>query len=522
MTGPALGGAHLLTRDTAGAYLDAVTGAARRLAGYVGTVDRPRSDASLEELRAEVHAVDLDAPASGDVLDEVSRLYLDHAVWFHEPRYMAHLNCPVVLPALAAEVLVAAVNSSVDTYDQSTAGTLIERRLVAWTAGRIGFDDRADGVFTSGGTQSNLQALLLARDETLARCRADDTGRHHDRAHDRSHDQARLRVLATDQSHFSVQKAARLLGLADDAVVVVPTDGDRRMDPVALVRTLCALERDDLLPMAVVATAGTTDLGRIDPVAALADVCAPRGVWLHVDAAYGCGLLVSRRRRHLLDGVERADSVTVDFHKSFFQPVSSSALVVRRGTTLRHVTHHADYLNPRGEVLPNQVDKSLQTTRRLDALKLWMTLRSMGPDAIGDLFDAVVDLAADAHDQVVAHPDLEVAARPTLSTVVFAFRPEGVDEATSSRLTGAVRARLFDEGRALVAKTVLGRRAWLKLTLLNPTASSDDVRAVLDAVAAAGHELLAVDAADQERIARELRDLEPVDLRAAEMTEVER
>lgn len=517
MTGPALGGAHLLTRDTAEAYLGTVTDAARRLAGYVGAVDRPRSDASLEELRAEVHAVDLDSPASGDVLDEVSRLYLDHAVWFHEPRYMAHLNCPVVLPALAAEVLVAAVNSSVDTYDQSTAGTLIERRLVAWTAGRIGFDDRADGVFTSGGTQSNLQALLLARDETLARCRADDTVQQHDRAHD----QARLRVLATDQSHFSVQKAARLLGLADDAVVVVPTDADRRMDPVALVRTLCALERDGLLPMAVVATAGTTDLGRIDPVAALADVCAPRGVWLHVDAAYGCGLLVSRRRRHLLDGVERADSVTVDFHKSFFQPVSSSALVVRRGTTLRHVTHHADYLNPRGEVLPNQVDKSLQTTRRLDALKLWMTLRSMGPDAIGDLFDAVVDLAADAHDQVVAHPDLEVAARPSLSTVVFAFRPEGVDEATSSRLTAAVRARLFDEGRALVAKTVLGRRAWLKLTLLNPTATPDDVRAVLDAVAAAGRELLAVDAADQERIARELRELEPVDLAGA-MTEVER
>jgi L-2,4-diaminobutyrate decarboxylase len=509
VTGPALGGAaHLLTRDTADDYLAAVTGTARRLAGHVAAVDRPRSAASLDDLRAQVHAIDLDAPAdrSVDVLDEVSRLYLDHAVWFHEPRYMAHLNCPVVLPALAAEVLVAAVNSSVDTYDQSTAGTLIERRLIAWTAGRIGFDERSDGVFTSGGTQSNLQALLLARDETLARCQAAGGAAP---GQDRSRDQARLRVLATDQSHFSVQKAARLLGLAQDAVVVVPTDADRRMDPVALVRTLCALERDGLLPMAVVATAGTTDLGRIDPVAALADVCGPRGVWLHVDAAYGCGLLVSRRRRHLLDGVERADSVTVDFHKSFFQPVSSSALVVRRGTTLRHVTHHADYLNPRGEVLPNQVDKSLQTTRRLDALKLWMTLRSMGPDAVGELFDAVVDLALEAHDQVVAHPDLEVAARPSLSTVVFAFRPDGVDEATSSRLTAAVRARLFDEGRALVAKTVLGGRAWLKLTLLNPTATPDDVRTVLDAVVVAGRDLLAVDAADQERIARELRELDP-------------
>ena len=127
----------------------------------------------------------------------------------------------------------------------------------------------------------------------------------------------------------------------------------------------------------------------------LADLAAAHDAWLHVDAAYGGGLLVSLRRRHLLAGIERADSVTVDFHKTFFQPVSSSAIVVRDGATLAHVTHHADYLNPRTAVTPNQVDKSLQTTRRFDALKLWMTLRTMGPDLLGRYVDTVVELAAE-------------------------------------------------------------------------------------------------------------------------------
>ncbi|MEE7567787.1 aspartate aminotransferase family protein, partial [Xanthomonas sp. Kuri4-3] len=165
-------------------------------------------------------------------------------------------------------------------------------------------------------------------------------------------------------------------------------------------------------PMAVVATAGTTDFGSIDPLPRIAQLCRDRALWLHVDAAYGCGLLVSRRHRHLLDGIEHADSVTVDYHKSFFQPVSCSALLVRERRRLSALTYHADYLNPFASVaegIPNLVDKSLQTTRRFDALKLWMSLRVVGADAIGELFDRLLGLARDGHAALARQPCFELA-----------------------------------------------------------------------------------------------------------------
>ena len=349
-------------------------------------------------------------------------------MWFHEPSYAAHLNCPVVVPALLAELFIASVNSSMDTFDQSVGGTFVERHLVDWTARRIGFGEAADGIFTSGGSQSNLQALMLARGQ-LER---EPLGR--------------LRILASAESHFSVQKSARLLGLGEDSVVCVPTDERHRMDPAALDRSLAACTALGLRPMAIVATAGTTDFGAIDPLPEIADLARAYDTWLHVDAAYGGGLLVSPRHRHRLAGLDRADSVTVDYHKTFFQPVSSSALLVRDRALMAPVTWHADYLNPRDPdrpLSPNQVDKSLQTTRRFDALKLWLTLRVMGPDAIGGYVDAVVDLAREVFIAVSNEPDLEVAAPARAQHAGVPLRAAG------SRRAGDRRAEQRHPRRAL-------------------------------------------------------------------------
>lgn len=462
---------HLLNDRTAESYRRSVTEGVERVAHRLATTQRPFTGVTADELAPLISAVDLDRPL-GDAsaaLDELETVYLRDAVYFHHPRYLGHLNCPVVIPAVVGEAVLSAVNSSLDTWDQSAGGTLIERRLIDWTAQRIGLGPAADGVFTSGGTQSNLQALLLARQEAKSR------------------DLAKLRIFASECSHFSVQKSATLLGLGPEAVVCVPVDRNKRMQALALAAELERCSREGLVPMAVVATAGTTDFGSIDPLPEIAELAEQYATWMHVDAAYGCGLLASPTRRHLLDGIERADSVTVDYHKSFFQPVSSSAVLVRDGATLGHATYHADYLNPRRTVeerIPNQVDKSLQTTRRFDALKLWMTLRVMGADGVGHLFDEVCDLAVAGWEMLAADPRFDIVVQPQLSTLVYRYIPPAVTSPTEiDRANLYARKALFASGEAVVAGTKVGGRQYLKFTLLNPETTTQDIAAVLDLIA---------------------------------------
>ncbi|MEU1115630.1 MULTISPECIES: aspartate aminotransferase family protein [unclassified Streptomyces] len=455
---------HLLNDTTAERFRGSVTEGVERVAARLATASRPFTGITADALAPRVGAVDLDEPLHDTLaaLDELDELYLRDAVHLHHPRHLAHLHSPVVIPALVGEAVLSAVNSSLDTWDRSAGATLIERRVVDWTAARIGLGRDADGVFTGGGAESDLHALLLAREA----------------AGDR--DPATLRVFTSEAARPGIRGAARVLGLGEDAVVSLPTDRNKRLQTVALAHALERCRREGLSPMAVVATAGTADFGSIDPLPEIAKLCARYGTWLHVDAAYGCGLLASRRYRHLIDGIEHADSVTVDFHKSFFQPVSSSALLVRDRATLSCATHRTTYR----ERVPDQADKSLRTTRRFDALKLWMTLRVMGADAVGDLFDEVCALATEGWHHLVADPRFDVVVEPQLSTLVFRCVPAAIcAPATIDRANLYARKALFAAGDAVVAGARVGDRQYLKFTLLNPETTLADITAVLDLIA---------------------------------------
>jgi L-2,4-diaminobutyrate decarboxylase len=455
---------------------------------------RPFTGVAHGELKARVGAIDLERPLpdTAAALEELDGLYLKDAIYFHDARYAAHLNCPVVIPALVGEAVLSAVNSSMDTWDQSAGATMIERRLIDWTAERIGFDPTADGVFTSGGSQSNFQALLIARNHAVARLRGTNGDARLPQLLDR------LRIFTSADSHFSIQKSASMLGLGFDAVISVPTAADHRMDTTSLAAALAEAHDAGLVPMAVVATAGTTDFGSVDPLSELAPLVRAYDSWLHVDAAYGGGLIVSGRYRHLLNGIHLADSVTIDFHKTFFQPVSSSAVLVRNGSMMRHVTYYADYLNPESAAkaeIPNQVDKSIQTTRRFDALKLWLTLRIMGADAIGALLDEAIDLAGRVGSLLADDAEFELAALPQLSTLVFRYCPtvDGValDEDAADVLNPAIRASIFASGEAVIAGTTVAGRHYLKFTLLNAEASLRDIQEIIELIRRTGASLLA-------------------------------
>jgi len=408
------------------------------------------------------------------VLDWVGRHVLADSIALSNPATVAHLHCAPLIPALAAEVLISAANASMDSWDQAPAATHLEQRVSDWLAKIYGLGPDADGVFTSGGTQSNFLGLLLARDNFCQR--EFGVSVQHKGLPQQA---ARMRILCSAVAHFSVQQSAALLGLGHDAVVPVAVTAAQRMDMAHLTATVNDLRARELLPMAVVATAGTTDFGSIDPLEEIADVAARERLWLHVDAAYAGALAFSDRLRPLLAGIGRADSLTVDFHKLFWQPISASALLVRDRATWETLRLHVDYLNPAESSAGDRFDlvtKSIQTTRRFDSLKLLVSLRVLGRRRFAALIEQTVDLAQGVAAHIAADPFFELLAPVTINSVVFRFKGPGWPAELADAVNTAVRERFLFSGRAVIGRTRVRGRACLKFTLLNPATKNEDLR----------------------------------------------
>ncbi|SFL79576.1 pyridoxal phosphate-dependent decarboxylase family protein [Streptomyces pini] len=411
-----------------------------------------------------------------------------------DPLCAAHLHCPPLAVAVAADLAVCALNPSQDSWDQAPAATTLETLLLAELAGLVGYGEEAAGVLTSGGTESNLMGLMLARDRVMGRV----SGRQIE-LEGVPRTGPRPRVFTSAAAHFSVQRAAALLGLGEDAVVPVGIDHAQRMEPGALAGALRRCADAGELPVAVVATAGTTDTGTVDPLPECARLAAEYGAWFHVDAAYGGGALLSDRLAPLLDGVELADSVSLDWHKLGWQPVAAGVFLVRRAQTYASLARRAAYLNPGDDEeagYPSLLGLSLRTTRRADGFSIAVTLRTLGREGLGRLVDACHDLALAGAAAVRAHPRLELHADPVLTAFLFRYVPRGhggpghSDPERTDRINAALRRRLLREGLAVVGRTELPGegpgRVRLKLTLLNPHATPSDVERLLDAVAGAG------------------------------------
>src|SRR5699024_4556495 len=291
-----------------------------------------------------------------------------------------------------AEVLINATNQSMDSWDQGPAGSIMEEQLIDWLRQKVGYGEGTAGVFTSGGTQSNLMGVLLARDACVAKHWQNEDGsewlvQQYGLPPDALQ---KVKVVCSENAHFSVQKNMAMMGMGFQSVVTVPTNENAQMDIAALEKTLAELQAQGKLVACVVATAGTTDAGAIDDIEAIRAISDQYGAWLHIDAAWGGALLLSKDFRHWLNGLEKADSVTLDFHKHFFQTISCGAFLLKDERNFRFIDYKADYLNSEYDEeygVPNLVAKSLQTTRRFDALKLWFTMEALGEDLYASMID---------------------------------------------------------------------------------------------------------------------------------------
>lgn len=476
--------------DTADEYATAIHLAQQRVSQFLKNNTKPFSGIRPEEMQAKVEAVDFDTPVNDyqSLLDEVDELYVKHATAYHLPRYIAHLNCPVVIPALASEVLISAINSSQDTYDQSAGGTFMERKLIDWTGKQIGFSVNCDGIFTAGGSQSNLMGLLLARDYFSLKYLNWNI-----KLKGSPPDASKFRIFVSEKAHFSNHKNASILGLGEQSIVHVATDDRFRMDPLHLEKAIAEETQKGNIPIAITATAGTTDFGNIDPLASIAEIAQRHNLWLHVDAAYGCGLLLTEKHRHLLAGIEQADSVTIDYHKSFFQPISSSAFILRNKKHLDIIKHHADYLNPKEQnydELPAQINKSIvQSTRRFDALKLWCTLRYMGKEKLGQYTDTIIETTQQAAEQIAADQNFKLLCHSDLGVLVFRYT-NGAEETDLCKLNQYIKEKLFFSGEVLVASTKVNDDFYIKFTIFNPLTTSDDIKYILSLIKQNGDDYL--------------------------------
>lgn len=417
-------------------------------------------------------------------LDRLIELFLNKSLKVHHPHSLAHLHCPTMVTSQIAEVLINATNQSMDSWDQSPAGSLMEVQLIEWLREKVGYGKGQAGVFTSGGTQSNLMGVLLARDACIAKHwkNADGTEWSVQRNGIPPDAMQKVKVVCSENAHFSVQKNMAMMGMGFQSVVTVPCNENAQMDTNALEATLAKLYLEGKVVACVVATAGTTDAGAIDPLKVIRAITNKFGVWLHVDAAWGGALLLSNEYRHFLDGIELTDSITLDFHKHFFQSISCGAFLLKDENEYRYIDYKADYLNSEYDEehgVPNLVTKSLQTTRRFDALKLWFTVEALGENLYGSMIDHGVKLTRAVADYIKATDGLELLVEPQFASVLFRVVPQDYPAEFVDTLNQNVADELFARGEANIGVTKVNNIQSLKMTTLSPIATLENVQALL-------------------------------------------
>jgi len=400
-----------------------------------------------------------------DVVARIERDVLGHSMRLSHPMYLGHQVSAPLAAAIWTESIASVANNSLAVREMSPAGSALEQRVVRWCAELAGYDARAGGTFTSGGTEATFTALLAARAAAVPDALEHGVGADPPV------------IVCGEHAHYAVTRAAGELGLGMSRAMVVPSR-DWRMDVAALESMLDQLAGSGRRVMAVVATAGSTATGSFDDLDAIGKLCEGRGIWLHVDAAHGASALLSPRHRFRLRGLERARSLAWDPHKMMLVPLSAGMVLVREERDLDAAfAQRAPYLFHRSEGRnPDQGTRSFQCSRRFDALKVWTALQRYGADGIGALYDHLCGVATELHRAVSAHPGFEPLHEPESN--ILCFRALGADNQL-------LRERYNASGAGWITSTVLGGERVLRVTIMNPRTTSQHARALLDGLAAA-------------------------------------
>jgi aromatic-L-amino-acid decarboxylase len=405
------------------------------------------------------------APEQGEpmrqILADFERILVPGLTHWNHPGFFAYFPTSGSGPGVLAELLTAALNQQAMLWRTSPAATELEEVALGWLRDLLGLPADFEGVIYEGGSASNLHALLAAREVAVPGVRS--------RGLAARGDLPRLRVYASEAVHSSVDKALIVLGLGHEALRRIPLDAEHRMRPEALEAALREDEAAGVLPVAVVATVGTTSTSSVDPVPALAEICRERGIWLHVDASYGGAAAMLPERAWIFDGVAQADSLVVNPHKWLFTPLDLSAFYCRRMDVLRSALALTPaYLETKETgAVHNLMDTGVALGRRFRALKLWMVLRYFGADGLRARIAEHIRLARLFASWVDTDGDFEVLAPVPLSLVCFRAAPPALApdwaalDALNERLLECVNA----SGEVYLSHTRISGRYALRLAV---------------------------------------------------------
>lgn len=405
------------------------------------------------------------APQHGEALPDMLRdfenIIVPGITHWNNPAFFAYFAISGSYPGIIGELLTAALNVNGMLWASSPSVTELEQVTLSWLRQLLGLDDDWFGEITDTASVSTFYALAAARESLGLDVRTLGlAGRSELTA---------LRVYCSEHAHSSVDKAVMALGLGHENCVKIPADADFRMDVTALRAAIEADRAAGLRPMAIVATTGTTSVSSIDPVRAIGAVAREFGLWLHVDGAYGGSAAIVPELRHVLDGVELADSLVVNPHKWLFTPVDCSVLYVRNPAVLKQAfALLPEYLiTKQADTVVNLMDYGIQLGRRFRSLKLWMVMRAFGADGLAERIRHHCELAREFAGMVHYEGGWELMAPVPLSLVCFRYAPANASEDAIARMNAAIMEQVNAGGEAYLSHTKVGGRYMLRLAVGN-------------------------------------------------------
>ncbi len=400
-----------------------------------------------------------------EVINEMENEIFKYSGNSNHPRFFGFVPGPASCVSWLGEVMTSAYNIHAGGSKMAPAVNCAEQQVIRWLADQAGFGEEAGGLFVSGGSMANITALTAARDKKL------------------TEETLHLGVVyISDQTHSCVAKGLRVIGITSGRIRVIPTNENFQMDTTELKKMVDKDIADGYIPFAVVGTAGTTNTGSVDPLEEIASLCKEYQMWFHVDGAFGASVLLSPEYKHIVKGIEFADSISWDAHKWLFQTYGCAAVIVRNVNDLYESFHVSpEYLKDLNDDpgYLNTFDIGIELTRPARGLKLWLTLQVLGSELMGSAVEQGFKQAKWAQEIVESKKNWEIVSPAQMAIVNFRYGPEDLSEEQKDELNERISARINESGYAAMFTTVLHGKTVLRFCAIHPEATKEDIQTTL-------------------------------------------